>query len=72
VAPSSPSQIRSFVGRSGLARSIDLMRPVRERAARTGCVAQLVSGTYVPRTGRVGGSRYGSGMAHLLGCDLQR
>ncbi len=39
----------------------------RERAAGTGCGAQLVSGTYVPLTCRVRGLRYGSGMAHLLG-----
>jgi len=39
----------------------------RSFVGRTGCVVQSVSGTYVPRTGREGGLRYGSGMAHLLG-----
>ncbi len=34
---------------------------------RTGCVAQPVSGTYVPASSRLGGLRYGPGMAHMLG-----
>ena len=50
--PSSPE--RSFVDWCGLAPPIDLMRPAGERAAESGCVAQLVSGTYIPRAGRVG------------------
>ena len=44
-----------------LASSIDLMWPACERAAATSRVAQLVSGTYVPRAGLVEGLRYGPG-----------
>ncbi len=68
---SSPTNARLWTG-PGSRRRSDLMRPARERAAGVGCVANLVSGIYVPRVGRVGGLRYSSGTAHLLGCDLQR
>ena len=56
---------------SGFGSPIDLMQPARERAAGTGRMARLVSGTYVPRACRIRGLRYGSGMAHLPSGSLE-
>jgi len=61
------SRNRSFLSRSELTRRSKRCDRHVSGQRRSGRVAQLVSGTYVPRARHIRGLRDGSGMAHLLG-----